>query len=90
MIDYEKAILIIMINNIESFDSTCLKKEYFLNNVKPKVEAGDEVLWIKYELADPRYTDKMRQIATQASHLAQRIVSGENVVKLIDEFLNLC
>lgn len=32
MIDYEKVALIIMINNIESFDDTCLKKEYFLNN----------------------------------------------------------
>lgn len=32
MIDYEKSILIIMINNIESFNDTCLRKEYFLNN----------------------------------------------------------
>lgn len=32
MIDYEKATLIIMIKNIESFDNTCLRKEYFLNN----------------------------------------------------------
>ena len=32
MIDYEKATLMIMVNNIESFDGTCLRKEYFLNN----------------------------------------------------------
>lgn len=32
MIDYEKACLIIMIKNIEAFDSTCLRKEYFLNS----------------------------------------------------------
>lgn len=32
MMDYEKATLIIMIKNIESFDNTCLRKEYFLNN----------------------------------------------------------
>ena len=32
MIDYEKATLMIMIKNIESFDNTCLRKEYFLNN----------------------------------------------------------
>lgn len=32
MIDYEKSILTIMIKNIESFDNTCLRKEYFLNN----------------------------------------------------------
>ena len=30
--DYEKATLIIMIKNIESFEDTCLKKDYFLNN----------------------------------------------------------
>lgn len=32
MMDYEKTALIIMIKNIESFDNTCLRKEYFLNN----------------------------------------------------------
>ena len=32
MLDYEKSVLIIMIKNIESFETTCLKKEYFLNN----------------------------------------------------------
>ena len=32
MLDYEKAILSIMINNIQSFDNTCLRKEYFLNS----------------------------------------------------------
>lgn len=30
--DYEKTILIIMINHIESFENTCLRSEYFLNN----------------------------------------------------------
>lgn len=32
MLECEKPILNIMINNIESFNNTCLKKEYFLNN----------------------------------------------------------
>lgn len=32
MIDCEKIILTIMINNVESFETTCLQKEYFLNN----------------------------------------------------------
>lgn len=31
MIDYEKATLILMISHIETFGSTCLKKDYFLN-----------------------------------------------------------
>lgn len=43
MIDYEKAVLTIMINNIESFDNTCLRKEYFLNNNYSKMfECLDE------------------------------------------------
>lgn len=37
MIDYEKVVLIIMINNIESFDGTCLRKEYFLNDTYSKM-----------------------------------------------------
>ena len=37
MIDYEKVVLIIMINNIESFDDTCLRKEYFLNDTYSKM-----------------------------------------------------
>lgn len=37
MIDYEKAILVIMINNIEAFSNTCLKKEYFLNETYSKM-----------------------------------------------------
>ena len=32
MLDYEKAVLLLMVNNIESFETTCLKSEYFLNN----------------------------------------------------------
>lgn len=32
MLDYEKAVLQLMIKNIESFETTCLKPEYFLNN----------------------------------------------------------
>ena len=32
MIDYERAVLLLMVNNIESFSSTCLRSEYFLNN----------------------------------------------------------
>ena len=32
MIDYEKAVLLLMVNNIESFETTCLRSEYFLNN----------------------------------------------------------
>lgn len=32
MIDYERAVLFLMVNNIESFSSTCLRSEYFLNN----------------------------------------------------------
>lgn len=32
MIDYEKAVLLLMVNNIESFETTCLRNEYFLNN----------------------------------------------------------
>ena len=32
MLECEKPILNIMINNIESFNNTCLRKEYFLNN----------------------------------------------------------
>ena len=37
MIDYERAILTIMVNNIESFEDTCLRKEYFLNNTYSKM-----------------------------------------------------
>lgn len=33
MIDYERAILILMIQNMESFETTNLRKEYFLNKV---------------------------------------------------------
>lgn len=32
MIDYEKTALLLMIKNIESFGTTCLKADYFLNN----------------------------------------------------------
>lgn len=32
MLDFERSVLTIMIKNIESFETTCLKKEYFLNN----------------------------------------------------------
>lgn len=32
MMDYERAVLLLMVNNIESFETTCLKAEYFLNN----------------------------------------------------------
>ena len=32
MIDYERAVLLLMVNNIESFEITCLRNEYFLNN----------------------------------------------------------
>lgn len=32
MMDYERAVLLLMVNNIESFATTCLKAEYFLNN----------------------------------------------------------
>lgn len=43
MIDYEKAILIIMTKNPESFENTCLKKEYFLNSSYSKIfECLDE------------------------------------------------
>ena len=37
MIDYEKATLIIMTKNPESFENTCLKKEYFLNSSYSKI-----------------------------------------------------
>ena len=37
MIDYERAILIIMIQNVESFEDTCLRKEYFLNTTYSKM-----------------------------------------------------
>ena len=37
MIDYEKATLIIMTKNPETFENTCLKKEYFLNNSYSKI-----------------------------------------------------
>lgn len=32
MIDFEKAVLSLIINNIEGFEYTCLRKEYFLNS----------------------------------------------------------
>lgn len=32
MIDYEKAVLLLMVNNIESFETTCLRADFFLNN----------------------------------------------------------
>lgn len=37
MIDYERATLIIMVNNIEAFEVTCLRKEYFLNDTYSKM-----------------------------------------------------
>ena len=37
MIDYERATLIIMINNIEAFETTCLREEYFLNDTYSKM-----------------------------------------------------
>lgn len=37
MIDFERTILVIMVNNIEAFENTCLRKEYFLNNTYSKM-----------------------------------------------------
>lgn len=37
MIDYERAILIIMTKNPETFEDTCLRKEYFLNSSYSKM-----------------------------------------------------
>lgn len=43
MIDYEKALLVIMVNNPESFENTCMRKEYFQNNIYSKTfECLDE------------------------------------------------
>lgn len=65
-------------------------KQYFNTKIKPRLLNGETVKWIKYEVSDPRFTKEMRNIATQAAHLANRIVNGENVTKQIVEFLNLC
>lgn len=75
-------------------------KKYFEEEIRPIIERGGTVLWIQYELEDPRYKTskaviKRRQIISDAEKLADYILGtrsteGIDPSVFLDEFLNQC